>query len=60
MATISENVGATLTRMVQEGQPFDTMNKLNDGLRLLAKWRSVVIANKPSLLSPAKRPVCAP
>lgn len=45
MATISENVGATLTRMVQEGQPFDTMNKLNDGLRLLAKWRSVVIAN---------------
>ena len=45
MATVSENVAKTLTKMVQEGQPFDSMNDLNNGLRLLAKWRSIVIAN---------------
>jgi len=45
MATISQNVAKTLTSMVQDGQPFNSMNDLNNGLRLLAKWRSVVIAN---------------
>lgn len=45
MATISQNVGKALTEMVHKAQPFDSMNDLNNGLRLLAKWRSIVVAN---------------
>ncbi len=39
---LSANV---LTKWVTEGQPFDTHAQLTSALRLLARWRSTVIAN---------------
>ncbi len=34
-----------LSKMVMEGQPFDTHEQMNDALRLLGKWRSTLLAN---------------
>jgi len=42
---ITQIVASNLTKMVSERQPFDTHFNLTTALRLLARWRSIVIAN---------------